>query len=1389
MSDPDAFAALFAPERGETPVADTPDAAWKVLLVDDEPDIHAVLRLVLDGLRVENLRLRLLDADSAQSAKAALAEHPDIALILLDVVMENDQAGLDLVRHIRQDLGNPRIQIHLVTGQPGYAPERVIARDYAIDGYRLKSELTSDRICVAVHTAIRHYKALCELESLRDSLEHRVRRRTEELQTSLRRIGEAQAAMEQAVEALRRSEERHQSANRVTFNVIWDWDISSGRLWWNETFHELFGYAPDEIEPGIESWSRRLHPDDSARVEAGIQEAMDSGQAAWSDQYRFRRQDGGYAEVEDRCLIRRDAGGKPARLVGAMRDITESKEAERALRAEVEARRARELEIERVNRLYAALSRVNHELPRWTDREQVFASICRIMVETGRIAMAWIGWVDASTQRVVPVASFGDDTGYLEGIEVYATDQQPEGRGPSGVAIREDRVRICPEFNAESITLPWRAAAARAGWACSASVPIHLSGKVRGVLTLFSRQPGAFGDDEIELLVLTAANVSFTLDALDRERRRLLAEQKLALAADRYTRMLQTTRDGFWVVDAATERILDANEAAVGMTGYRREAMLSMRVSDFHIDPSDGGFAAHAEKIMAAGWHVFEARLRTKDGQAIDVEISAMPDAQSQTLIAFVRDISLRKRHEEQLRKLSLAVEQSPASIVITDLRANIEYANEAFARVSGYSTQEVIGRNSRLLASGQTPRETYRAMWSALTSGHHWRGEFVNRRKDGSLFVEDVQIVPIRQADGRITHYLGVKEDITEQLRLAEELDLHRHHLEELVAERTAQLDSARRQAEAANQAKSEFVANMSHELRTPMNAILGFAYLLEQKRLDSSEWDLARKISASGENLLGIINDILDFSKIEAGRLDIERAPFRLGDILDSVAAAMPAMIGRKDIELAIGPIPDGAEFLKGDSPRLEQVLLNLASNAAKFTERGRIAVQIAVVQAREEYVELRFAVRDTGIGIGPDQRKLIFSPFSQADSSTTRRFGGTGLGLSICQRLVKLMGGAMGVDSELGLGSEFWFTAPFETYPVGLEAEPPRPPRADSERGRLSGLRILLADDDLINREVASLNLGEEGAAVFLAADGGDALRWLEDHPGGADLVLMDVHMPILNGYQATRAIRETLGLKDLPIVAMTADVFQDQREAALAAGMDGVIAKPFDMEEVIRALRRAVGREMDGKAAGEGAAPGQAELPGLPGLDARRGLGLWKEFHHYRKNLRRFIQSHAGADRELAELLRGGDTQGAMALAHKLRGVAGNLALPEVERDAGGIERALFEGRDPGDSIARLRTALAGAAEAIGRFAGTAEAEPASPPSLADQERAAPLLRDLLLSLKQDMPNEAEELLAGLAEALPGKLLSPIQAALDEFDFRGAENLAIQLAKGLGLDPPE
>ena len=556
----------------------------------------------------------------------------------------------------------------------------------------------------------------------------------------------------------------------------------------------------------------------------------------------------------------------------------------------------------------------------------------------------------------------------------------------------------------------------------------------------------------------------------------------------------------------------------------------------------------------------------------------AQADEIGQLIGSFNRLLESVARREETLKDeratLQLILDIAPVGIWLQDGKGKLRFVNKTFCQATGISEARFLAVSHYAEAVPADFRDAClasdaQALARDGPSVSHERLRFA----DGAL--HDLRVIKAvkRDADGYPVALLGVSLDVSEELKSRQALEDHRNHLEALVAERTAALSVAKEVAEAASRAKSTFLANMSHELRTPMNAIMGMTALALRRTEDAKLRDQLGKVEQASRHLLGVINSILDISKIEAEHLVLERTEFRLGEILENLASLVGQTAAAKGLALRLDLPPELAGLaLSGDPLRLGQVLLNLAGNAVKFTDHGEVAASVRLVDADAEQVRLSFAVSDTGIGIATELQSHVFNAFEQADNSMSRRYGGTGLGLAISKRLVKLMGGEIGCESQPGRGSRFWFVVPLRKAAVDPVAALPAAGDAALARMRrgYAGARLLLAEDEPINREVSLSLLEDFGAAVDVAEDGAQAIALADCND--YDLILMDIQMPRVNGIEAARAIRAASRNRDTPILAMTANAFDEDRRACLAAGMNDHLGKPVDPDLLYQTLLR-------------------------------------------------------------------------------------------------------------------------------------------------------------------------------------------------------------------------
>ena len=564
--------------------------------------------------------------------------------------------------------------------------------------------------------------------------------------------------------------------------------------------------------------------------------------------------------------------------------------------------------------------------------------------------------------------------------------------------------------------------------------------------------------------------------------------------------------------------------------------------------------------------------------QPTEAEISLIQSYASLAELAVERMQTEKALHESQESYRLIADHSRDVIWVLAVPSMKFTYISPSVERLRGWTAEEVMQQPFEAAMTEATARRVNAILTESLQrlAAGDYAARFATTEveqpcKDGRIIHTEVVSTILLDENGQAQQILGITRDISERKKAEAELEQYRLHLEKMVEDRTTALSVAKESAEAANRAKSTFLANMSHELRTPMNAIMGMTDLALRRSTDLQQKEQLLTVAKASRNLLAIINDILDISKIEAERLTLDRSAFRLSSVIDNLNSLIGFKAAEKKLPLLIDIEPRLANMpLNGDPLRLGQILLNLTSNAVKFTEAGSVTVCIQLIEENPDDLLIRFDVRDTGIGISPaDQRRLFFA-FVQADGSTTRKYGGTGLGLAISQQLVQMMGGKIQLDSQPGIGSVFSFCARLAKTADFVEnlAVDPEITAENRLRQTYAGRRILLVEDEPINQEVSKGLLAEVGLQVDLAEDGEEAVQRAKI--GHYDLILMDMQMPKMNGIDATRAIRQLPGLAATPIIAMTANAFEEDRQRCLEAGMNDHIGKPVDPDLLFETL---------------------------------------------------------------------------------------------------------------------------------------------------------------------------------------------------------------------------
>ena len=771
-------------------------------------------------------------------------------------------------------------------------------------------------------------------------------------------------------------------------------------------------------------------------------------------------------------------------------------------------------------------------------------------------------------------------------------------------------------------------------------------------------------------------------------------------ARDRFAAIAEASSDWFWEMDENLQFTWFSDRFSA-ITGLDQRQLVGKRRQELIHSISAGDLEAHLDVLRAhLPFKDFEYPIKTPSGRRF-LRNSGVPvfdgNGEFEGYRGAGSDITRLKEAELRTRAV---LDTTAEGIVGINTLGRVIFANQAAANILGWpdpdsmqggTSASVIGHQ---LADGRPCGEGRCAILATLDNGEVCRkgDEFFKGRRQDRLPVEYVS-APLKIA-GEVVGTVVAFHDVSERAAMEEEL-------------RQSKLA-----AEAANRTKSVFLANMSHEIRTPMNGIIGLLHLLRRDKLPGRARERIDAIGNTAERLLRILNDILDISKIEAGKMEVERIPFQLehliGDSIDSLRAAVAA----KGLDLSLRIAADVPRSVVGDPVRLGQTLLNLVSNALKFTAAGSITITVAVAELRGTNAVLRFSVTDTGIGLSPEQSAKLFQPFQQADDSITRQYGGTGLGLAIVRQLAELMEGQVGVESSPGRGSTFWFTAVLE---ISDEDPETREPAAGAGRAvdpeMLRGARVLLVEDDEVNRMVAVGLLEAARIDVDVAVNGAEAVSMVE-RKGDYEIVLMDVQMPVMDGLTATRRIRANPKFAELPVIAMSAGVMGSERDACREAGVNDFIGKPFSPEQLYAVLEKWVtglgdGAMFDAKVLAQHDNTSVSLPINVDGVDVRAGLRRFAGLRGlYAKALSRFSAEYRDLPVRIRQQLAVGDMVTAVREAHSLKGAAGMIEAREIYGLALAVEQVLDQGDQTAGLalIARLEAALTPLLDALDAATG-------------------------------------------------------------------------------------
>ena len=1105
-------------------------------------------------------------------------------------------------------------------------------------------------------------------------------------------------------------------------------DIASGNWSSSDVLDSLFGM--DAAFPHtFDGWLSLVHPADRAMMDEYFNtEVLGAGQP-FDMEYRIVRQhDHAERWVHGLGRLEMDAQGQPVKMHGTIQDITERKIAELAaqrLAAIVEFSNDAIIGKD-LNSLITSWNRGAEQIFGYTAEEMVGTSITRLIpadrkgeeaqflqkIRRGESINHFETLRQTKDARLIDVAvtvsPILDATGTVSGVSTVARNITARKRAEAALRESEDRYRALFDQAQEGILL------------------LAPNGEVLSVNESFARMHG-YTKAEMAALSLKDLDTPESLRLAPERMRRVLAGEALSFEVQHFHKdghvfpldvsaslnyiggkqLLQCIHRDITerkraadflrlVVNSIPDFVFwkDRNSVFLGCNNAFAEAAgvdspdAIVGMSDYQLpwrETEADFYVAVDRRVMEsnqAEYHIIESQLQA-DGKQAWLETCKVPlrDEQGKVIgiLGTFMDITDRKQAEEALLLTRFSMEHASEALFWMTPDARIVDVNEAACRALGYTREELL----QLSVADCNP----------AFAGDHWAHYFADLRRCGSLKFESeqctkdgrlipVEIVANHVQFGAVERNCSFVRDISERKQAEVELLASNRQLEEA----TARANQLATQAEMANAAKSEFLANISHENRTPMNGVIGMNALLLDTRLNPEQRHYAEAVRASGEAMLGLINNILDFSKIEANKLELEELDFDLANLLDDCATTLALQALDKGLALRCTTDPAVPTLLRGDPGRLRQILANLGGNAVKFTHAGEVAIHVSTVNMTAEDVLLRFAVRDTGIGIPADKLGLLFDKFRQVDASINRRYGGTGLGLAISKQLAELMGGSAGVSSEEGKGSEFWFTARLAKQAPA--AAPPPPATATHSPTDLLSLldgrkvRILVAEDNITNQQVTLGLLKKLGLRADAVANGAEALKALSILPYG--LVLMDVQMPVMDGIEATRQIRKLhppTRNHQLPIIAMTAYAMRGDRERFLEAGMNDYVAKPVSLEALAATLGNwlppgaATADQPELAARSDPAAAATSAPPTARVFDKAGFMERMLEDEVFaRQVIRCFLTDLPSLIAGLKQALHAGDAASTANLAHTIKGAAASVGGEALYGAASAIEEA-------------------------------------------------------------------------------------------------------------------